>query len=105
MPFGRRMMFWNCPVVVFAEAQVPDADLDVVAVENTHDDRLAVVGRQDADAQVEVLAADAGLDPAVLGTPFLGDVDPAHDLEAGDQRAAAAACGGLSRSISTPSIR
>ena len=45
-------------VVLLGEAQVLDAHLDVAAVEDTHDDRLAVVGRQDADAQVEVLALD-----------------------------------------------
>ena len=37
--------------------------------------RLAVVGRQDADAQVEVLAVDGHLDAAVLGPALLGDVD------------------------------
>ena len=44
-------------------------------------------GWEDADTQVDVLAGDVDLDPAVLGAPFLGDVDRTHDLEAADDRA------------------
>ena len=56
--------------------------------------RLAVARRQDADAQVEVLAADGDLDPAVLGPALLGDVDRAHDLDAATHRAPAAGAAG-----------
>ena len=49
--------------------------------------RLAVVGREHADAQVEFLAADGDLDPAVLGAALLGDVDLRHDLDAGEHGA------------------
>ena len=73
--------------VVVAEPEVLESDLDVVAVEDPHDDRLSMRGWDDADTQVDVLAGDQDLDPAVLGAAFLGDVDRAHDLEAADDRA------------------
>src|SRR5207249_6244958 len=55
-------------------------------IQNAHDDRGAVDRGQEADAQVEVLAADGHLDAAVLRPPLLGDVDVAHDLDAGRDR-------------------
>src|SRR6185312_11875007 len=52
-----------------------------------HNDGLTMRGWNDADTHVDVLASDEDLDPTVLGTAFLGDVDRAHDLEAADDRA------------------
>src|SRR5205823_7522731 len=43
-------------------------------------------GRQAADAEVEMLALHGHLDSAVLGSPFLGDVDLTHDLDTRDHR-------------------
>src|SRR5262249_10219735 len=53
--------------VLLAEPQVANPYLDVAAVKNTHHDGLTVNRRKHADAEVEVLAVDAHLDPAVLG--------------------------------------
>src|SRR5439155_12590073 len=55
--------------------------LNTGAVQDTHDYRLSVVGRQDADAQIEVLARDGHLDTAVLGASLFRDVDRPHDLD------------------------
>ncbi len=92
------------PVLV-AEPQVLEPDLDVVPVQDPHDDRLTMRGWDDADTQVDVLAGDEDLDPAVLGAAFLGDVDRAHDLEAADDRAEEAARVRCRAPCSTPSIR
>ena len=40
---------------------------------------------KNADAQVVIVAADAGFDAAVLRPALLGNVDAGHDLQAGDQ--------------------
>ena len=68
-----------------------------VGPQNTQHDALAVVGRQRADAEVDLLLADLHLDAAVLGQALLGDVDAGHDLEAGDDRGPACVLGMLSR--------
>ena len=90
--------------VLVAEPEVLEPDLDVVAVEDPHDDRLTMAGWYDADPHVDVFAGDQDLDSSVLGPAFLGDVDEAHDLDTADDRAQQPA-GALSRSIKTPSIR
>ena len=57
------------------------------AVEDAEDDLLAVRGREDRDAKVHRLLAEADRDAAVLRGAPLGDVEPAHDLQArGDCR-------------------
>src|SRR4030095_9816247 len=53
-------------------------------IENTQDHRLAVEHRDDADADVDLAAADLEADAAVLGQAFFGDVEVAEDLEAGN---------------------
>src|SRR5262249_16794264 len=73
-------------VVGVPETQVTNVQLNVAAVKNAHHDRLAVVGRQDADAQVEVFAADGHLDTAVLRAALLRNVDRGHDLDARQDR-------------------
>ena len=82
-PFDDRL---ESLIVLVREAELLDGHLNTVSVQDPHDDRLAVDRRQDADAQVEVLAVDRHLDPAVLGPALFGDVDLAHDLDAGGQR-------------------
>ena len=47
---------------------------------------LAAGGRRGRDAHVDVLAGHLAPDPAVLRQPLLGDVEPGHDLDAGDDR-------------------
>ena len=81
MPLGRRMSDWNCAEVLFGQAQLANAHLDAVLVQQPHDDRLAVVGRDDADAQVEFLLAHGDLDPAVLGASAFGDVEFGQNLD------------------------
>ena len=76
-----------------------------VLVEDAHDDRLAVHARQRHDAQVDVLAVDRQADAAVLRDAPLGDVEVAHDLDAGDRRRRPCACGIVAASCSTPSTR
>src|SRR5262249_22576483 len=78
-------------VVVLAEAQVLDGYLDIGPIQDTHDHRLAVAGRQDAHAHVVVLVVEAELDAAVLGAALLGDVDAPHDLDTRDHRGQEAA--------------
>ena len=51
-------------------------------VEDAQRHLLAVGGRQDRDADVDVLVAAPDRDAAVLRRAPLGDVEPAHDLEA-----------------------
>ena len=57
--------------IVLGQAQVLDAD----SVGDANDRRLAVDGRQDADAKVEVLALEDHFDSAVLRLRALGYVD------------------------------
>src|SRR5207244_3579524 len=73
-------------VILLAETKVTDVHGDGATVQNTHDRGLAVYSRQAADAEVEMLALDGHLDSAVLGSPFLGDVDLTHDLDTRDHR-------------------
>jgi hypothetical protein len=68
------------------EAEVHQADLDGVGPENTQHDRLAVIGRAAADAEVDLLPVHRHLDAAVLGDSTLGNVDARHELESGQQR-------------------
>ena len=75
MPLGRLISCLEPLPVLVAEPEVAEPDLDVVAVQDPHDDRLSMHGWDDADTQVDVLAGDVDLDPAVLGAAFLGDVD------------------------------
>ena len=83
---GAANQVFELPEIVFGEPQLPDADLDVVFVEDPHHDRLAVVGGQDADAEIVVFAVGGELDPAVLRAAALGDVELGENLDAGEHR-------------------
>ena len=85
IPLGRRMRFRNFLKSLLRQAQLPDADLDVVLVQEPHHARLAMVGGQHADPQVELLAAGGDLDPAVLAAAAFGDVHLGQNLDAGEQ--------------------
>jgi hypothetical protein len=73
------MRFLNCRK---SDSELADADADVVLVEDPHHHRLAVVRRQDAHAEVVVLAVGRELDAAVLRAAPLGDVELGEDLDA-----------------------
>ena len=73
-------------VVLFAETEVTDTDLDVVAIEDTHDHCLTVAGGEQADPHVEIFTAHAGLDPAVLRLSFFGDINTGHDFDTRNER-------------------
>ena len=60
--------------------------LGVVLVEDADGRPLAALGRQGGDAQVDAAILDRDADPPVLGNPFLGDVEVAHDLDPRDDR-------------------
>ena len=83
---GAANQVFELPEIVFGEPQLPDADLDVVFVEDPHHDRLAVVGGQDADAEIVVFAVGGELDPAVLRASAFGDVELGENLDAGEHR-------------------
>ena len=88
----------------FIQAQLADADADIVFVQQSHHDGLTVAGGDHADAQVEFFVAGGQFDPAVLGAASFGDVQFGQDFDAAEQGAQQPA-GGLSRSTSTPSMR
>ena len=73
----------EAPVVFLAETKVANADLDVVFVQKTHDHRLAMIGGQNTDTDIQVLLGfvQHHFDPAVLRPAFFRDVDRPHDLQ------------------------
>ena len=71
-------------LVVGEEAQLRQAQPQPFLVQDTHDDALAVVGRQAGHAQVDELAAHRRLDAPVLRDPVLGDGHVGLDLQAAD---------------------
>ena len=73
-------------VVAFAKAELNEANANVVLVQNTHNDRLAVVRRNNRDAQVEFLFAERQLNTPVLRSAAFGDVEFRQNLEAGHER-------------------
>ena len=71
-------------LVITEEAELGQAEREAFLVENTHDDGLAVGGRQGGNTQVDLLAGGGDLNAAVLRDAFLGDGDVGHDLQARD---------------------
>ena len=82
MPYLRKMSFSRIsrPRV---EAQMLELEHGVVLLEDTHHAAFAEAGRHGREADVDVLAGDLDLDAAVLRHALLGDVQGAHDLDAG----------------------
>src|SRR5262249_31369245 len=64
------------------EAERVERQREVRAVEDAHDDLLAVERREDRDAEVDLTALDLGLEFPVLKNALLGDVERGHDLDA-----------------------
>src|SRR5262249_32161380 len=56
------------------------------AVEHADDHALAKHGGQDANAQIDRVAADVEFDAAVLGESAFGDVEVRHDFDAAGDR-------------------
>ncbi len=72
-------------VVVLAETEPFEVQVDGAGVEHAQDDLLTPHGRQGGDPQVDAAATQLDGDPAVLRDASLGDVDVGHDLQAADQ--------------------
>src|ERR1035441_9707332 len=70
-------------VVVEAEA-AEVVEIAGGAIEEAHDDALAVEGGQGGNAEVDFAADDFDLDAAILGEAALGNIELGHELEAAD---------------------
>ena len=68
--------------LVGQEAQLLQRHVDVLLVQDAEHDLLAVDGGEAGDPQIKLAAVDGERGAAVLGTPGLGDVHVAHDLDA-----------------------
>ena len=68
-------------VSVRVQPELVQAGGEVALVENTQHAFLAVNGRQEGDAQINVASADFDAHAAVLREAALGDVQIAHDLD------------------------
>ena len=86
MPFGSAIRRCRLACVAVVEAKLGEVELDPGPVENSHHDAFAEHRRQGRDADVDLDAADHGLDAAVLRQPPLGDIELGHDLYARGQR-------------------
>ena len=69
------------------EAKLPELLADRFLVEDTDDGVFAVDARHHRDAEVDRLARQPQLEPAVLGHALFGDVELRHDLDARNDRA------------------
>ena len=74
-------------LVVGQKAELRQTEREVRLIENTHDDRFAMVGRHRVHAEVEIAPVDLHLDTAVLRDALLGDFHLRHDLETRKDRA------------------
>ena len=68
-------------VGVFVEAKRTEAGREVRLVEDTHNDFLAVYGRENRDTNVDLFLQRLYLEAAVLRTPPLGDVEVGKNLD------------------------
>ena len=68
------------------EAELVEAQEDFSARQKTQRDAFAVNRRHGGDADVDFLALDADVDAAVLREALLGDIHPAHHLDARNER-------------------
>ena len=73
-------------LVVGEEAEFRQAECEVLLVENTHDDGLAMVGRNRRDTEVEVAPLRVHLDAAVLRDALLGNLHARLNLDSLDDR-------------------
>ncbi len=71
---------------IVGHPQLLQVELHDRAVQNSQHDALAEHGRQGRDPDVDFVAAQSELDPAVLRQPPLGDVEIRHDLDAARDR-------------------
>ena len=68
-------------VGVFVEAERREAGREVRLVENTHDDLLAVDGRENRNTHVDFLLERLDLEAAILRAPALGNVEVGENLD------------------------
>jgi len=81
---GHLDQFVERGVGVFVHPHAAKRELHALFVEHTHHDPFAVQHGDHGDADVDLASGDLELDAAVLGDPFLGDVQPGHDLQTAD---------------------
>ena len=67
------------------QAEFVEAGGEIGFVEHAEHAFLAVDSGEKGDAQIEILAADFDAHASVLGQAALGDVQAAHDFEAGGE--------------------
>ena len=75
-------------LLVPVHAECVEAQHGRALAQDTDDDLLAQRGRQSRDAEVHRLAVHRHAGAAVLRPEPVGDVEPRHDLDAGDERQA-----------------
>src|SRR6185369_7726908 len=76
------------PTVPLTEADLGDVQQLVGLVQQAHHDPLVfTTGRNGRNAEVDAASGDAQRDAAVLRQALFGDVQPSHDLHAGNHRA------------------
>ena len=71
--------------VCSGHAQIGQGEPPGLLVEQPQHHAFAVARRHGRYPDVHLAAADPETDAAVLGNALFGDVQPAHDLDAGDQ--------------------
>ena len=84
MPFGRVISRSMARELLLAEADALEVEHLLGARQQAHHHPLAVGDGHRREAHVVVAAGDLEADAAVLGQALLGDVEPAHDLDARD---------------------
>ncbi len=71
---------------ILGQTQFFVVEIDRGAVEHAQHDLLAVERGHRRYPEIDLVAAHRQLDAAILRQPALGDVEPRHDLDAGDHR-------------------
>ena len=70
------------------EAERPEVERELGAIEHPHHHALAVDRRRRRHAKVDVMPPHGDPQPSILGKPSFGDVEPGHHLDTGDERRA-----------------
>src|SRR5439155_10478970 len=73
-------------LVVREEAQFRQAQPQTFFIQNTHDDALAVIGRQAGHTQIDGFAANRSLNTSVLRNPLFGNRHVGLNLQTTDDR-------------------
>ena len=97
MPLGRQIRFSSWSSSRPRETQVDQVEHDLLLVEQSHDDALALGRRDRRHTNVDHLAGDLLGDASVLRQALLRDVEASLDLHAAHDRRQEAAIGFLAR--------